>query len=83
MNKMDEKTDKAYKFGNGVLGPMLATIALIFGFALPIWMFWNETLCDVFPLFNRITYLDSFSLCVLIWCIGRVWKGVPNGNKQN
>lgn len=78
----DKKEDKYYRFGNEVLGPFLATIVLLFAFALPIWIFWNHTICmHIFPSLNQIEYLDSFCLCVLIWCIGRVWKGVPNGKK--
>ena len=80
---MDGKTDeesKAFKFGNN-LGKLLASLLIIFAFAVPIWMAWNRTLCDIFPLFNKITDLQSAGLCTVVWCLGRVWKGVPDDNK--
>lgn len=82
MSKADVESN-AYQFGNKILGPMCVTIAIWFSFALPIWIFWNGTLCDIFPIIKNITYLDSFNLCVLVWCVSRVWKGAPDVKNKN
>ena len=65
----------AYNLGRYVLGPIL----MLFIFALPIWLLWNSTVCDIFTLLGPITYPRAFCLCATIWCFGRVWKGVPDG----
>lgn len=76
---MSEEKSKAeivsYNLGRYVVGPILMMLI----FALPIWLIWNRIVCDIFPLLSSITYLKAFWLCAIIWCFGRVWKGVPDG----
>lgn len=80
MSDKESKIEKAgYNFGRNVLGPILYGILIMFIFALPIWIIWDGTVCDIFPMLNPITYLEAFSLCAITWCFGRVWKGAPDG----
>ena len=79
MDKTDENS-KAFKFGKD-LGKFFVSLVIVFVFAIPIWIVWNGALCDIFPLFNRITYVQSAGLCTVVWCLGRVWKGAPDGDK--
>lgn len=80
MSDKESKAEKAgYNFGRYVIGPILWGLLMMFAFALPIWIIWNNTMCDIFPLLIPITYPKAFSLCAIVWCFGRVWKGVPDG----
>lgn len=80
MSDKESKIEKAgYIFGRDILGPILWGILLMFVFALPIWIIWNSTICDIFPLLGPITYPRAFCLCAITWCFGRVWKGVLDG----
>lgn len=80
MSNQESKIEKAgYNFGRNVLGPILYGILMMFIFALPIWIIWDSTVCDIFPMLNSITYLEAFSLCAITWCFSRVWKGAPDG----
>lgn len=83
MSDKESKIEKAgYNFGKYFLGPIVLGAILILILAFPICQLWNNVLCDVFPLFNPISYGQSAGLCTLVWSFGVIWRGGSNGNIQ-
>lgn len=86
MSKVDEESKvenmPGFWFGKYILGPVVLGGVFILVFAFPIWILWNRTVCDVFPLFNPISYGQCAGLCTIVWCLGRVWKGVFANGKN-
>jgi hypothetical protein len=70
---MSNKSSAGYKFGHDILGPLVISIIVMFIWALPVWFIWNNSVHIIFNL-STITYLQSVSLCALIWCFGGITK---------
>ena len=77
----EDQNSIAYWIGNNIVGPIFLAIIFIFAFSLPIWSLWNNIMCYILPLLNPINFWQSVGLCTLVWCFGRVWKGVLDGKK--
>ena len=77
----ENQNNPGYLFGRYFLGPILVGAVLILILAVPIQSLWNTVLCDVFQIFNPISYGQSAGLCTLVWCFGVIWRGVLTNGK--